>query len=314
MQPQHQQPQHQQILNIEVLDHIPMIGASNLRKQPLIQSNKKIPGLKPLKKIKKENESEVPRLCHVCGEQAGKHSYYGGQVCPSCRAFFRRSVQSKYSDIYKCTKGGHCQITLKTRKNCQFCRFQACEKAGMKRSWVLADGEVKSKKAAPTSPNMVSSTTSSMPSTSASSSTSMCSFLSHEDEGKIRDCINKMQLIRQQTEDLNPLVMEEFSKLVQKRHYQLSRGSCCAMKKVLDQRSRLFALDVPEFTSLSSNDQVILQEENGGPLIELRIATFFHTEIKARQQLGLILGQSDVLRLTSSLAGMGDGGTLDNQH
>ena len=95
--------------------------------------------------------------------------------------------------------------------------------------------------------------------------------------------------------------MEEFSKLVQKRHYQLSRASCCAMKKVLDQRSRLFALNVPEFTSLSSNDQVILQEENGGPLIELRIATFFHTEIKARQQLGLILGQSDVLRLTSSL-------------
>lgn len=43
----------------------------------------------------------------------------------------------RYSDIYKCTKGGHCQITLKTRKNCQFCRFQACEKAGMKRSWVL---------------------------------------------------------------------------------------------------------------------------------------------------------------------------------
>ena len=35
------------------------------------------------------------RLCHVCGGLAGKHSYYGGQVCPSCRAFFRRSVQSK---------------------------------------------------------------------------------------------------------------------------------------------------------------------------------------------------------------------------
>ena len=31
----------------------------------------------------------------VCGERAGKHSYYGGQVCPSCRAFFRRSVQSR---------------------------------------------------------------------------------------------------------------------------------------------------------------------------------------------------------------------------
>lgn len=40
-------------------------------------------------------KDDKPRLCHVCSEQAGKHSYYGGQVCPSCRAFFRRSVQSK---------------------------------------------------------------------------------------------------------------------------------------------------------------------------------------------------------------------------
>ena len=43
----------------------------------------------------KEDPNAPPRLCHVCGEMAGKHSYYGGQVCPSCRAFFRRSVQSR---------------------------------------------------------------------------------------------------------------------------------------------------------------------------------------------------------------------------
>ena len=44
------------------------------------------------------NKSVVPKqergpdgkyLCYVCGEKAGKHSYYGGQVCASCRAFFR---------------------------------------------------------------------------------------------------------------------------------------------------------------------------------------------------------------------------------
>ena len=92
----------------------------------------------------------------------------------------------------------------------------------------------------------------------------------------------------------------------------LSRSSQCAMKKVLEQRSRLFALNVPEFISLTSNDQVMLQEENIGPLIELRVATFFHTEIKARQQVDLLLGKSDVLRLTASLAGMS--GLLDNQH
>ena len=96
-------------------------------------------------------------------------------------------------------------ITLKTRKNCQFCRFQACEKAGMKRSWVLADGEVKSKKAgagAPVSPSssMVSSTTS-----------IISSSLSTEDETKIRDCIEKMQMVKQQTEDLNPQVRLNFA-------------------------------------------------------------------------------------------------------
>ena len=122
----------------------------------------------------------------------------------------------RYSDIYKCTKGGRCQITLKTRKNCQFCRFQACEKAGMKRSWVLADGEVKSKKVASSSvggcvpsSNKVTSTTNLsaiMPSSSSSNTNIMCSILSPQDEGKIRNCIEKMQLIKQQTEDLNPQV------------------------------------------------------------------------------------------------------------
>jgi len=105
--------------------------------------------------------------------------------------------------------------------------------------------------------------------------------------------------------------MEEFIALVKKRHSQLSKESRCAMKKVLEQRSRLLALSVPEFTSLTSNDQVVLQEENLGPLIELRIATFFHTEIKARQQVDLILGPADVLRVTSSLAGMHN---LDKEH
>ena len=120
----------------------------------------------------------------------------------------------RYSDIYKCTKGGRCQITLKTRKNCQFCRFQACENAGMKRSWVLADGEVKSKKVAGgcvSSSNKVTSTTNplsaaNMPSSSSSATNTMCSILSPQDEGKIRNCIEKMQLIKQQTEDLNPQV------------------------------------------------------------------------------------------------------------
>ena len=37
----------------------------------------------------KQEPVDWEELCHVCGERAGKHSYYGGQVCASCRAFFR---------------------------------------------------------------------------------------------------------------------------------------------------------------------------------------------------------------------------------
>jgi len=80
-------------------------------------------------------------LCYCCGEKAGKHSYYGGQVCASCRAFFRRSVQSKYYEIFQCKFDKNCKITSQTRKTCQFCRFKKCLEAGMKPSWVLSDEE-----------------------------------------------------------------------------------------------------------------------------------------------------------------------------
>merc|ERR1712013_845293 len=94
-------------------------------------------------RARKSNQQQSDHLiCEVCGERAGKHSYYGGQVCPSCRAFFRRSVQSRYNETFKCTKGKEdCHITLMTRKNCQFCRYQKCITAGMRPSWILSDEE-----------------------------------------------------------------------------------------------------------------------------------------------------------------------------
>jgi hypothetical protein len=75
--------------------------------------------------------SEEQRPCLVCGEKAGKHSYYGGQVCPSCRAFFRRSVQSCYNASYFCPKDANCQINIKTReKNVSFVDTSCVKKLG----------------------------------------------------------------------------------------------------------------------------------------------------------------------------------------
>jgi hypothetical protein len=81
-------------------------------------------------------------MCAVCGEPAGKHSYYGGQVCTSCRAFFRRSVQSGCHLTFCCiNKYVNCKIKLSTRKNCQACRYDKCLRAGMRPNWILSEEE-----------------------------------------------------------------------------------------------------------------------------------------------------------------------------
>jgi len=79
--------------------------------------------------------------CKVCGEPAAKHIHYGAMSCFSCRAFFRRSIQNKTANTYVCRRNKDCQINLKTRKNCQFCRYERCLGVGMKPSWVLSPDE-----------------------------------------------------------------------------------------------------------------------------------------------------------------------------
>ena len=96
---------------------------------------------KPVKRKYRPMKVHPILICHVCGDIASKHSYYGGQACHSCRAFFRRAVQTEYNLAYFCKKDGTCEITLITRKKCQYCRYQACLAAGMRTVWVLNDEE-----------------------------------------------------------------------------------------------------------------------------------------------------------------------------
>merc|ERR1719189_516970 len=79
--------------------------------------------------------------CKVCNEPAAKHVHYGAMTCFSCRAFFRRSIQNKTASTYVCRRAKSCDINLKTRKNCQFCRYSRCLAVGMKPTWVLSEEE-----------------------------------------------------------------------------------------------------------------------------------------------------------------------------
>ena len=63
-------------------------GASDQEKSLPLMVTELEEDQEPLKP-KQEPGPDGKYLCYVCGEKAGKHSYYGGQVCASCRAFFR---------------------------------------------------------------------------------------------------------------------------------------------------------------------------------------------------------------------------------
>nr|AID52835.1 nuclear receptor [Tigriopus japonicus] len=87
------------------------------------------------------NLSKPHRECPVCDNPSGKHSYYGAQVCFSCRAFFRRSTINSTFTEFQCKDSKTCGINSKSWKSCKFCRYQKCLSAGMKSTWVLNDEE-----------------------------------------------------------------------------------------------------------------------------------------------------------------------------
>jgi hypothetical protein len=67
-------------------------------------------------------------LCSVCTDKAnGVH--YGVATCEGCKGFYKRSLHKHQS--YACYLGKQCVMTLRGRKNCKFCRWQACLNAGM---------------------------------------------------------------------------------------------------------------------------------------------------------------------------------------
>ncbi|XP_038049186.1 peroxisome proliferator-activated receptor delta-like [Patiria miniata] len=76
------------------------------------------------------NYSEIIR-CQICGDKAsGMH--YGVYSCEGCKGFFRRT-QRMNLEYKPCPfwETKPCDITIKSRNKCQYCRFQKCLGLGM---------------------------------------------------------------------------------------------------------------------------------------------------------------------------------------
>ncbi|CAH8596534.1 unnamed protein product [Schistosoma turkestanicum] len=72
-------------------------------------------------------------ICSICSDRAsGKH--YGVFSCEGCKGFFKRTVRKELT--YICRDNQECQIDKRLRNRCQYCRYQKCLRAGMRREAV----------------------------------------------------------------------------------------------------------------------------------------------------------------------------------
>jgi len=247
---------------------------------------------------KKSRAAEV-RECHVCGERAGKHSYYGGQVCPSCRAFFRRSVQSGYNATYFCIKDGNCEVTLKTRKNCQYCRYKLCEAAGMKTTWVLTEeerkqkfeGRKKKRKSGSIDEEMVDGALDPM--------------------GRVVISLQELEEVEQyvrtsghwdvsKVSDMNTSLIREFIRMVAFKH-SLSAWGQGELRAVIRRRVERFAAGVRELQELTYGDRQTILTTNLPRLLELQLCSTFNPDLQWTEQLAPLLGQEETDKLDNKL-------------
>uniref|UniRef100_G1NYV4 Nuclear receptor subfamily 1 group I member 2 n=1 Tax=Myotis lucifugus TaxID=59463 RepID=G1NYV4_MYOLU len=72
-----------------------------------------------------------PHICRVCGDKATGY-HFNVMTCEGCKGFFRRAM--KRNARLRCPfRKGTCEITQKTRRQCQACRLRKCLESGMRK-------------------------------------------------------------------------------------------------------------------------------------------------------------------------------------
>jgi len=250
------------------------------------------------------------KICQVCGGMAGKHSYYGGQVCPSCRAFFRRSVTSGANRTYFCVKDGQCEVTCKTRKQCQYCRYLKCEEAGMKPSWVLSDAEKRPRSSEKSKYGVQSDLDDPVSELGGAGEPSGRTSIG-DSGGSAFITDTELSLINELVEisdfwetskvnDMDTALIREIIRMVA-FGAKLTEGGLSQLAATLKLRARKVALRLREMQQLSEEDREEILSKNIPILIKLKISTFFNPELTWCKQLSSLLGSGEVEKLDKKL-------------
>ncbi|XP_069331199.1 nuclear receptor subfamily 1 group I member 2 isoform X1 [Eulemur rufifrons] len=95
--------------------------------------------------VNADEEDEDPQICRVCGDKATGY-HFNVMTCEGCKGFFRRAM--KRNAGLRCPyRKGTCEITRKTRRQCQACRLRKCLESGMKKEMIMSDAAVEQRRA-----------------------------------------------------------------------------------------------------------------------------------------------------------------------
>ncbi|XP_048201781.1 nuclear receptor subfamily 1 group I member 2-like [Perognathus longimembris pacificus] len=91
------------------------------------------------------DEDGSPQICRVCGDKANGY-HFNVMSCEGCKGFFRRAMKRNVQ--LRCPfRKGTCEITRKTRRQCQACRLRKCLDSGMKKEMIMSEAAVEQRRA-----------------------------------------------------------------------------------------------------------------------------------------------------------------------
>jgi len=168
-------------------------------------------------------------------------------------------VESDYRFSYFCLVAGECKIDQRSRKKCQYCRYQACLAAGMKPGWVLkrennevlVENKRKTKKTEsvfkkPRPPPLLKSK----------------NFINAEEKMEVNYLVKTSgHFDSSKIGGLGVELVREFVRLIAFQH-PISKYGQTRLKRVFARRSRRFARKLGDFQRLKKADQEIVMELN----------------------------------------------------
>nr|QOU81379.1 ultraspiracle protein isoform 2 [Conopomorpha sinensis] len=186
-------------------------------------------------------------LCSICGDRAsGKH--YGVYSCEGCKGFFKRTVRKDLS--YACREDRNCIIDKRQRNRCQYCRYQKCLACGMKREAVQEERQRSARGADDAHP---------------SSSVQFC-----PQELSIERLLEMESLVADPSEEYQFLRVGPDSNVPPR--YRAPVSSLCQIGNKQMAALVVWARDIPHFSQLELDDQVLLIKTSWNELLLFAIA------------------------------------------